>query len=85
MRYTVAPGLKNYKVIDIAFGDWHYLALTDTGRALSWGTNASHRRLGLGTPNVAATKGVRYARNHNGILEMAQKVKGDDSPPGGRV
>ena len=34
------PDFTGYKIVDIAFGDYHGLALTDEGRILSWGTES---------------------------------------------
>ncbi|CUS09757.1 unnamed protein product [Tuber aestivum] len=43
------PDFTGYKIVDIAFGDYHGLALTDEGRILSWGTESQMcGSLGLG-------------------------------------
>ncbi|KAA8912887.1 regulator of chromosome condensation 1/beta-lactamase-inhibitor protein II [Sphaerosporella brunnea] len=77
--YAVTPQvieeLNKHHVVDVAFGDWHCLALTDEGKVLSWGTESqSCGSLGLGPREVAKKRGVKYQANRDGILEVPQIV-----------
>jgi alpha-tubulin suppressor-like RCC1 family protein len=76
---TVSPHsveeLKNYHIVDISFGDWHVLALTDTGKVLTWGRDSgSCGALGHGDQEAAEKIGVRY-EYRDGILEKPTPVK----------
>lgn len=72
---TEVPGLKEYTIVDVAFGDWHCLALTDTGKVLSWGRESGLCGcLGLGRPDVAEQKGLRINNGYDGDLDTAQVV-----------
>jgi SCF-associated factor 1 len=76
---TMVAGLEAYTVIDVAFGDWHCLALTDTGKVLSWGTESrTCGCLGLGRPDVA---GLSLTNVYDGVLDTAQVVSFDHPHP----
>lgn len=47
----VLPALQNRYVISVVLGDWHYGALTSTGKLLTWGAY-SCGALGLGDPTT---------------------------------
>ncbi|GAA5885649.1 hypothetical protein JCM3774_002553 [Rhodotorula dairenensis] len=53
-RPDVIPELQNIGVIQVAHGDYHNLALTSSGRILSWGAYSSGA-LGLGHPDLPNT------------------------------
>lgn len=46
---TIIPSLQNRSVISVVLGDYHYAALTSTGKLLTWGAY-SNGALGLGNP-----------------------------------
>ncbi|KAF5350218.1 hypothetical protein D9758_007798 [Tetrapyrgos nigripes] len=46
---TIIPALQNKSVISVVVGDYHYCALTATGKLLTWGAY-SRGALGLGDP-----------------------------------
>ncbi|KAI5999375.1 regulator of chromosome condensation 1/beta-lactamase-inhibitor protein II [Pisolithus orientalis] len=48
-RPEIIPSLQNRNVISVVIGDYHYGALTSTGKLLTWG-NFSRGALGLGDP-----------------------------------
>ena len=48
-RPTIVPALQNRSVISVVLGDYHYGALTATGKLLTWGAY-SKGALGLGNP-----------------------------------
>ncbi|GAA5982091.1 hypothetical protein JCM10908_004734 [Rhodotorula pacifica] len=50
----IIPELQNIGVIQLAHGDYHNLALTSSGRVLSWGAYSSGA-LGLGHPDLPDT------------------------------
>jgi SCF-associated factor 1 len=66
------PALQHSKVISIAFGDYHYLALHSNGQITSYGTeNAACGALGLGeeASSTGQARGIVYDRfSHNGQL-----------------
>ena len=71
---TAVAGLEEYNIVDVAFGDWHCLALTDTGKVLSWGRESSLCGcLGLGQSSAAKARGLRVIGS-DGILDTAQVV-----------
>jgi SCF-associated factor 1 len=71
----VVEELTKHNIVDVAFGDWHYLALTDTGKVLSWGTECqSCGSLGLGPSDVADQRGVHYQLNRDGVLDVPQII-----------
>ncbi|KAJ7224220.1 regulator of chromosome condensation 1/beta-lactamase-inhibitor protein II [Mycena pura] len=78
----IEPALQGKDVISVLVGDWHYAALTGTGRLLTWG-GYSAGALGLGDPTVlpAGTPG--------GFAEERQRVhaleQGLGMPPNTRV
>lgn len=75
------PELHNHRIVDVAFGDWHCLALTDRGKVFSWGTESrSCGSLGLGPPDIAAKRGVNYQPNREGMLAVPQEVTFSFSP-----
>jgi len=79
---TMVAGLEAYTIVDVAFGDWHYLALTDTGKVLSWGTESrTCGCLGLGRPDVAKEKGLNLVNVYDGVLDTAQVVSFDHPHP----
>jgi len=79
---TMVAGLEAYTIVDVAFGDWHYLALTDTGKVLSWGTESRMCGcLGLGRSDVAKEKGLRLVGGFDGVLDTAQVVSFDHPYP----
>lgn len=47
----VLPGLQNRNVISVVLGDYHFGALTSTGKLLTWG-QYSCGALGLGDPTT---------------------------------
>jgi len=74
----VVEGFDEYNIVDVAFGDWHCLALTDTGKVLSWGTESQGcGSLGLGPLDEARKKGVQWRPNRDGILTIPQIVAFD--------
>ncbi|PUU80788.1 regulator of chromosome condensation 1/beta-lactamase-inhibitor protein II [Tuber borchii] len=73
------PDFASYKVVDIAFGDHHGLALTDEGEILSWGTESRMCGcLGLGDqlPGMGMVDG-RFAN-----LEVSKPKVVSFRPPG---
>ena len=65
---TIIPELQNRSVISVVLGDYHYGALTATGKLLTWG-QFSKGALGLGDPleiEVGQPGGFasEQARNH---------------------
>ncbi|KAF8538139.1 regulator of chromosome condensation 1/beta-lactamase-inhibitor protein II [Trichophaea hybrida] len=74
----IIEGLDKYNIVDVAFGDWHCLALTDTGKVLSWGTESQGcGSLGLGPREEAQKLGVQWIPNQDGILNTPQIVNFD--------
>ncbi|KAF8249576.1 RCC1/BLIP-II [Wilcoxina mikolae CBS 423.85] len=74
----IIEGLDKYNIVDVAFGDWHCLALTDTGKVLSWGTESQGcGSLGLGPREEAQNRGVQWVPNRDGILNIPQIVNFD--------
>jgi len=68
-----------YKIVDIAFGDYHGLALTDDGKVLSWGTESQMCGcLGLGDRLLGMGEGG--LRHDN--LEVAKPEVVSFRPPG---
>lgn len=47
----ILPALQNNDVISVVLGDYHYGALTSTGKLLTWG-EYSRGALGLGDPGM---------------------------------
>lgn len=48
-RLTIIPELQNRSIVDVAVGDYHFLALTVDGELLSWGLELQKNGcLGLG-------------------------------------
>jgi len=70
---SILPALQNKDVISVVLGDYHYGALTSTGKLLTWG-RYSRGALGLGDPGVIppgqpggyATEQQRIAAATNG-------------------
>lgn len=69
---TIIPSLQNQSVISVVLGDYHYAALTSTGKLLTWGAY-SNGALGLGSPldipaghpgGYATADALDRARNH---------------------
>lgn len=60
-RPQIIPSLQDRKVISVVIGDYHYGALTSTGKLLTWG-GFSRGALGLGDPTtIEAGKPGGYA------------------------
>ncbi|KAI5816234.1 regulator of chromosome condensation 1/beta-lactamase-inhibitor protein II [Pyronema omphalodes] len=71
----VVEELNNHHILDISFGDWHALALTDTGKVLTWGRDsASCGALGHGDRETAEKVGVRYVYR-DGILDKPTPLR----------
>ncbi|KAI5808360.1 regulator of chromosome condensation 1/beta-lactamase-inhibitor protein II [Pyronema omphalodes] len=64
----------NHEIVDISFGDGHALALSDTGKVLTWGRDMGcSGALGHGVRQVAQEIGVRYELR-DGILDKPMPV-----------
>ncbi|KAI5809170.1 regulator of chromosome condensation 1/beta-lactamase-inhibitor protein II [Pyronema omphalodes] len=64
----------NNEIVDISFGDGHAVALSDTGKVLTWGRDRGcHGALGHGVRQVAQEIGVRYDLR-DGILDKPMPV-----------
>jgi len=73
---TVIPSLQKRDIVAIAFGDYHFLALTVEGRVLSWGTESQMCGcLGHGPVEVARRKGIKFTAS--GQLHEPTEVKFD--------
>ena len=74
----VIPELQNRSVISVVLGDYHFGALTSSGRLLTWGSY-SRGALGLGDP------GELPAGSPGGFAEEERRVRaqtlGHGSPP----
>jgi len=77
VKPTGQPDFAGYKIVDIAFGDHHGLALTDEGEILSWGAESQMCGcLGLGDQLPGMGEG-RFAN-----LEVAKPKVVSFRPPG---
>ena len=65
----VIPELQYKSVISVVLGDYHYGALTSTGKLLTWGAY-SNGALGLGDPKDIEpgqhNQGVKHCRREKG-------------------
>ncbi|EEQ37976.1 hypothetical protein CLUG_02099 [Clavispora lusitaniae ATCC 42720] len=77
----VIPELQNKGIIQISMGDYHYLALTDKGKLLSWGLEPQNSGcLGLGNLSEIADETIT-TENRNHIVTEPHEVK-NPSPNG---
>ena len=71
---TLIPKLQYQSVISIVVGDYHYGALTSTGRLFTWGS-FSKGALGLGDP-VTLPVGSPGGFNNEGDIEVTRNARG---------
>lgn len=64
----IIPGLQNRSVISVVLGDYHYAAVTATGKLLTWG-QYSDGALGLGDP------GLLRVGTPGGFAQEAQRIR----------
>ena len=67
---TIIPELQNRSVISVIIGDFHFGALTSSGKLLTWG-HYSRGALGLGDP------GKLPAGSPGGFAEEEQRVQAE--------
>ena len=71
---TIIPELQNKHVISVVLGDYHYGAVTSTGKLLTWGIY-SHGALGLGDPvKLAVGAPGGFATEHQRMAAMAGRM-----------
>lgn len=71
---SIPDELQNKGVIQIAIGDYHYLALTDKGKLLSWGLESQNSGcLGLGNL-LAISDGSVITENRNHRVSEAHEI-----------
>jgi len=75
---TVLPALQNKNVISVVLGDYHFGALTSSGRLFTWGS-FSRGALGLGDP-VRIEAGQPGGYHNAATLQRAQTHRGPYPP-----
>jgi hypothetical protein len=81
---AILPALQNRSVISVVVGDYHYGALTSTGKLLTWG-EYSKGALGLGNPaaiEVGLPGGFAEERHRRTSLRLGRRTA---TPPSVKV
>ena len=71
LRPTLPPNLQYQSVISVVLGDYHFGALTSTGKLLTWGSFANGA-LGLGDPVHDLDVGVPGGFRDKRLLDLAR-------------
>ncbi|GJE93578.1 hypothetical protein PsYK624_097370 [Phanerochaete sordida] len=82
LKPTIIPSLQYRNVISVLLGDYHYGALTATGKLLTWGA-FSKGALGLGDPaNIdAGQPGGYHVKKQHPTTWRHRRLEDDESTP----
>ncbi|KAG8885209.1 hypothetical protein FRB99_004479 [Tulasnella sp. 403] len=81
---TIYPKLLDQSIISLVFGDYHSVALTSTGKLLSWGAFSNGAlglgdpgRLAIGAPGGYADENHRLYRREPSRVEVPSEIRFD--------